>query len=1024
MNKVLDLRIEVSNKDFQSNLVKYEQTNQCEIRIYQDKVFYISSLDQVDLDYTQRIISLLHDNVLENYFVEKNYSNTQRYAEDFLKNKNLDATTNCDGYLVEINFKQGVTNNLANAVRSGLAIIAPKYSFEVNTGTILYCLGDISEAELLIILKRHYYNPLLQTIRIVPLACESGKKIVNHIDLSLPYSELEKLSARNCWALSSLEFEAIKNYYNKDSVKNDRIEKNIGVLPTDVELEIIAQTWSEHCKHKVFAAYIEYYNNNQFQYSINGLFTTYIKDITDQIIHDNKIDWVISKFVDNAGIIRFDKHIDLAIKVETHNGPSALDPYGGAITGILGANRDILGVGLGAMPIANTDVFCVGNFNYPSEKWNQLFKVGPLHPQQVLSGIHQGVRDGGNQSGIPNVNGAIRIDDSYAGKPLVFCGTIGVLPQSVQSKNGEKVLLANKYTKNNDFIYMCGGRVGKDGIHGATFSSLVLDENSPSSAVQIGDPITQKKLTDFLLEAQKRNLYSGITDNGAGGLSSSVGEMSLITNGAQVELSNVLLKYPGLLPWEIIVSEGQERMTVSVDPTCAREFEELSMLYDIEICKIGKFTESKYLDVYWRNDIVAHLNLEFLHKSNPRLHLKANACNESAIKQNQHTVPPFFAVKKNLEYDTSSVNNIRDSKSIKDIFLYLLSTPNIQSKEKFIRQYDHEVKGASALKQYGGSFQNSPQNSSVIALEKFGGEFGNGVAVACGLSGNVSHYDPYLAGKVAVDEAIRNLVCCGVDPQKIALVDNICSSDVINDDNKVHSLCELLRGMSEAAICYGTPFCSGKDSVKNDFQIIDKNGEQYTISSLLTLLITAIGKHPNIKNVVSMEFKNPGSLIYQIGSLSRGILASELESNFLITGNDDLLKLPHIDLLKNKTVYQLLFQAIHEGVLESVHDISDGGLLIALYESMLGENLGVRFFYDKSQEVVNNFSALEFYFGESSGRFVVSIKKEHEEQFKELFKETVCIKLGEVVDDKNSLELFNCIIQREEMDQKYFALNC
>ncbi|MCH2637310.1 MAG: AIR synthase-related protein, partial [Candidatus Thalassarchaeum sp.] len=383
--------------------------------------------------------------------------------------------------------------------------------------------------------------------------------------------------------------------------------------PTDVELECLAQTWSEHCSDKIFAAHIHHVDTTTGEESeINSLFKTHIMQPTLDM--QTQVDWLLSIFHDNSGVIEWTKDWSLCIKAETHNSPSALDPFGGAMTGIVGVNRDILGTGLGARPIANMDVFCFGPPDFSGHLPGGLF-----HPSRVLRGVHAGIRAGGNESGIPTVNGAIVFDDRYIGKPLVYAGTVGIMPRHLPDGRESH----DKTPSPGDIVYMLGGRVGSDGIHGATFSSLELTEESPSSAVQIGDPITQKKMIDMVLEARDAGLIQVITDNGAGGLSSSVGEMAELTGGAELDLAVVPLKQPGLSSWEILVSESQERMTVGVSEDNVPAFEALAELHEVEATAVGTFTDSGAFIVKHGDSTVAHLPMDFMHDGCPQLQLNS-----------------------------------------------------------------------------------------------------------------------------------------------------------------------------------------------------------------------------------------------------------------------------------------------------------------------------------------------------------------------------------------------------------------
>ena len=448
------------------------------------------------------------------------------------------------------------------------------------------------------------------------------------------------------------------------------------------QVEAIAQTWSEHCKHKIFNARIDYHDPEGKVQRIDSLFNSYIKRATEEIRRAmGEKDWCVSVFKDNAGVIRFNRDWNVVFKVETHNSPSALDPYGGALTGIVGVNRDPFGTGKGSKLIFNVDTFCFAPPDYSKPLPPRL-----LHPKRIYEGVREGVEHGGNKSGIPTVNGSIVFDDRYAGKPLVYCGTGGIMPRVIL---GEPSHI--KQAKPGDRIVMTGGRIGKDGIHGATFSSEELHEESPTSAVQIGDPITQKRMTDFLLRARDLGLYHAITDNGAGGLSSSVGEMAQDCNGFRMDLGQAPLKYPGLDPWEILLSEAQERMTLAVPPEKIDRFLALAKKMDVEATVLGEFTSSGKFHIIYGGKTVAYLDMDFLHNGNPKMELRARW--------------------------QPRVNPEPQSPDPEDLTPYLkriLSRYNVSSKESVIRQYDHEVQGGSVTKPLVGAFNDGPGDAAVV----------------------------------------------------------------------------------------------------------------------------------------------------------------------------------------------------------------------------------------------------------------------------------------------------------------------
>lgn len=831
-----------------------------------------------------------------------------------------------------VTFKPGVTDNPA---KSFLELVIRDENFKgrkvsVHSG-LLKAQGGLD------------FNPLIQMR--MRFAAAADFKALGDIDfnvglhaeikvqeydlLTMNDEGLVKLSTENCWALSLTEMKAIQEHFKK-----------LGRKPTDVEIELLAQTWSEHCKHKIFGANIHYQDSEQ-KFTVNGLFKTFIKNPTYALAKP----WTVSVFDDNAGIVRFRDGIDLCIKVETHNSPSALDPYGGALTGILGVNRDIMGTGLGAKPVANTDVFCVG---MPDETG---LPEALLHPKEILKGIHRGVQDGGNKSGIPTVNGAIYFDESYSGKPLVYCGTVGVLPPKIQERDTSK-----KMQVPGDYIVMVGGAVGIDGIHGATASSLVMDKNTTLGMVQIGDPFGQKRVLDFLLAARDKLLYSSLTDNGAGGLSSSVGEMALGTNGATLNLEAVPLKYPGLLPWQILVSESQERMTLSVPAKNWKELEELAALYQVSAVRVGEFTSSGKFICNYQGKKVCELELAFLHDGCPKLELKAR----------------FEGSYKSWKPKPKGVTKLNNHKEITQ---KLLSHPSIASKEKWVRQYDHEVQGATVVKPFEGMKSISPNDAGVLWYGAYGVDGYEGFGVASGLCPHFSIDDTYLMTEMAVDEAVRNLICHGADPEKIALLDNFCWPDPIasakNPDGefKLAQLvrsCMALKSMMET---YRMPLVSGKDSMKNDY-----HGKKVKISVLPTLLVTALGHVPDVRNVPK-SCAEAGDLLYRVGKPDY----EKYFGHFLHCVAD----IPRtnerkFDWGETRKLYQNLFTATQKNLISGMHDISEGGFIVAMAEMLMLNQLGVRFAINpKANETA-------YLYSELPGHFVVAVKKENRVAFEAL----------------------------------------
>lgn len=930
-------------------------------------------------------------------------------------------------FVVQVRFLPGVTDNVGRTATEAVSLLsgwARENGVSVYTGKAVYFYGDLSRAEVERVAGEIIGNPLIEELRVLPWAdyyvperfagqtvpevVLSGDARVETVSLDLDDRALERLSRERCWALTLQELNTIKGYYARPEVKVERAKHNLPEMPTDVEMEILAQTWSEHCKHKIFGAEIDYTEDfkdvpapgsqatpgaparypSLGSFTVRSLFKSYIRKVTEEVKEERKLPWLVSVFTDNAGVVRFDPNVDLCIKVETHNSPSALDPYGGALTGIVGVNRDILGCGLGARPIANTDVFCFGPPDWPGVGEEKDLPEGLKHPRRIFEGVHLGVEDGGNKSGIPTVNGAFAFHRDFSGKPLVFCGTIGAMPPVLpDGREG-----ASKGQMPGDKIVMAGGRIGKDGIHGATFSSMELTESAPATAVQIGDPITQKRLADFLLEARDLGLYSSVTDNGAGGLSSSVGEMATGTNGARLDVTHAPVKYPGLQPYELVVSESQERMTFSVPESKLESFLALAKRRNVEASVLGTFDNSGLFRVEYHGKTVALLRLDFLHDGLPPMILKAKwegPTEESAWSKR------------------AEVPEVKDtqlgSRAFHESALYtLLARWNVRSKEDWVRRYDHEVQAASLVKPFVGVAAQGPGDAAVIWLAPHGGEEKAGVTVSCGLQPKLSRFDAYLSAQHALDEAVRNSVATGADPDQICVIDNFCWPDPLpgeKNPDAAHKLAQLVRanhGLYDLAKTYGTPFVSGKDSMKNDFIGRGRLGKEVKISVPPTVLVTAMGKVPDVTKTVTSDFQKEGDAVYLLGRSACGLGGSELEDAFELPDSVRPVPVP-VNGAENLRLYRTLHRAIQNGLLRSCHDCSEGGMLVAMAESAIGGMLGVEVELERIDEELKEFggSLAEFFFNESPGRFVASVPREKEEEFRKLFAGQHCLRLGE-----------------------------
>lgn len=876
-------------------------------------------------------------------------------------------------YCVEVSYLSGVTDNVGRTAVKGIKNILKR---EINDNDVrssfMYLIkGNIYYKDCEKIAKKVLCNILIENYFIFTKEeIKKGKTVIyskpveekikppyyNIINLDVNDNELKKISDESLLSLSIEEMKAIHEYYKRENVIEHRNKIGLPLSPTDVELEVFAQTWSEHCKHKIFAADINY-KNNQESKKISSLFKTFIKKSTE-VIQKNRND-LLSLFVDNSGVVKFNEEYAYCMKVETHNSPSALDPYGGAMTGIVGVNRDIIGTGLGAYPIFNTDIFCFGD---PFINENDV-PEGLLHPRRIFRGVHRGIKDGGNESGIPTVNGSITFHESFLGKPLVFCGTGGIIPIKVNGKDSYK-----KYVKSGDLIVMSGGRIGKDGIHGATFSSTHLTEASPTSAVQIGDPITQKKMLDFIIEARDLGLYSGITDNGAGGLSSSAGEMAQITNGALLNLEKCPLKYQGLKPWEILLSEAQERMTIAVPKDKIKEFISLSKKRDVESTVIGEFTDNGYLECKYNDEVVCSIEMDMLHNGLPKLNLEAE------------WIQP-------VEKKLNVLNN-----NYKDSLRKLLKSPNIASKEYWVRIYDHEVGARTVGKPFCGKENDGPSDGAVL---KFFYESDQGLVITHGIIPRYSKIDSYHMVTNAVDEAFRSAIILGANPDKIVGLDNFCWPDPVQSEHTTdgkYKLAQLVRSCEaiyDITTVYNCPCISGKDSMKNDF----RRGEK-KISVLPTLLFTVIGKIEDITKTTSHYFKDKDELVYLLGETKAELGASEYYSiNNLNEG-----VVPKVDFNNAISLYKKINQAIQMKIIRSAHDLSDGGLAVAIAESAFSGALGVEIDLDI---LGNNLTDEEKLFSESSSRILISVKKEDSKTLEELFEGHKIYLIGKTKKDES-----------------------
>jgi phosphoribosylformylglycinamidine synthase subunit PurSL len=744
-------------------------------------------------------------------------------------------------------------------------------------------------------------------------------------------AELLDVSRKGQLHFSLAEFRAVEAYF-----------RELGREPTDCELETLAQTWSEHCSHKTLRGRIEF--NGQI---IDNLLKKTIFGATQAM----GCDWLVSVFADNAGVVRFDDDFDVCFKVETHNHPSAIDPYGGANTGLGGVIRDPLGTGLGAKPICNTDVFCVAPPDTPGDS----LPSGVLHPRRILKGVVAGVRDYGNRMGIPTVNGALVGHPAYLANPLVFCGTVGVIPRGMSEKS----------VKAGDRIVAVGGRTGRDGIHGATFSSVELTSESESisgGAVQIGNAITEKMVLDVVLQARDRGLFRSITDCGAGGFSSAVGEMGAEL-GAEVELDRAPLKYEGLSYTEIWISEAQERMVLAVPPENWPELQRLCESEGVEATDLGQFVDTGRLTLKYHGQVVGDLSMHFLHDGRPAVVRKA-------------TYIPVEEVAIPMPSDTDYTGDL----------LKILGTWDVCSKEWIVRQYDHEVQARTVLKPLVGEFDDGPGDASVV--QPVAGST-RGLAIACGINPRYGLIDPYEMAGCVIDEAVRNCVAVGADPDRIAILDNFCWGNTERPET-LGSLVRAAEGCRDVALAYGTPFISGKDSLYNEY-----THEGRSLAIPPTLLISAMGLVPDVRKCVTMDLKEAGNVLLLVGTTrdelggSHWAMVRGLEGGFV----------PRVKQDEARPIFRAVHAAISRGLVRSCHDLSEGGLAVALAEMALAGGLGVKAELsgvDYDGDIVNVVALL---FSESPTRFVMEVRPDAIPAVQALFKGLSHWPIGLVVPD-------------------------
>ncbi len=844
-----------------------------------------------------------------------------------------------DAHTIEVTRKRGVMDPVESTVVKGIKDLGLNAS-SVKTAKRFLIAGQLTTGQLETIANKVLANKIIEDVFIDQdnLFYEGKNGTVDYVFrkqeldiLDADDEQLLEVSESGQMYLTVEEMKAVQKYFIK-----------LGRKPTDVELETVAQTWSEHCMHKTFKGIIDYNGEH-----IDNLLANTVMKATSEL---NK-SWCVSVFKDNAGIIEFDEDYNICFKVETHNHPSAIEPYGGANTGIGGVIRDTLGTGLGAKPILNTDVFCFGPLDMPQE----TIPEGVLHPKRIFKGVVSGVRDYGNRMGIPTANGAIFFDERYTGNPLVYCGNVGLIAKDKCEKESYK----------GDLILVVGGRTGRDGIHGATFSSVELtheSEMASGGAVQIGDPIMERKVTDALLIALDRGLYNNITDCGAGGLSSAVGEMGEKL-GAVVDLEKVPLKYDGLSYSEIWISEAQERMVLSVPPENREEIREIFEGEDVEATFIGEFTGDKRLHLRYNGETVADIEMAFLHDGVPRTTRKAT-----------------------WHLPSHEESDIKEKTDYGEDLKRILSSWNVCSKEWVIRQYDHEVQGGSVLKPLVGVDNDGPGDACIVRPVLGSNK---GVIVSNGMNPKYGDIDPYHMASSAIDEALRQVVSVGGSLEEVALLDNFSWGNTSKPEC-LGGLVRASRGCYDTALYYGTPFISGKDSLNNEFKAGDK-----TIAIPPTLLISAICVMPDVTKAISMDVKSPGNLIYIIGMTKNELGGSHYYYTHGFIGNS----VPKVDTEIAKRTMDSLANATGKGLVRSCHDCSEGGLAVAAAEMSFAGGYGMEL--DLSQVPVDEGIIRDdvVLFSESNTRFVVEVEQQQQSGFEAVIEGISYGCIGKVVEN-------------------------
>lgn len=961
----IETRFKEGFRDASAEGVKKTVQANLSLRLTEVKMVYIYT---IDADISEKEAKILGKNLFVDT-ISQDYGINTSLAQNF-------------DWSIEVGFKPGLTDNVGRTAKQAVEeTLKTKLKPEdaVYTSKQYLFSGSLSRENMESIARNILANNLIEQWLIqdketferdkkyldIPKVVSSRAPNVSNINLNVSDEELIKISKERKLALNLIEMKKIKNYFSRSEVIEDRKKVGLGADPTDAELEVLAQTWSEHCKHKIFNAKISYKDEKGEIHVIDSIFDTYIKKSTKKL--QEELSWIVSTLWDNSGVMKFNDDWLLAIKCETHNSPSNEEPYGGAITGIVGVYRDPMGTGKACKLVYGSYGFCTGDPFYSGSLKPKI------HPKRLLAGVRRGVEHGGNKSGIPTPYGITFFDKGYMGKPVIYVSAGGLIPAKVGGEEGFK-----KHIDSGDLIVMCGGRVGIDGIHGATESSMEAGDWISPSHVQIGDPFTQKKMHDFLNEARDKMLFKGITDNGAGGLSSSIGEMARDSNGFELYLDKVPLKYAGLDPWQIFVSESQERMSLSISPDKIDEFKELAKKHDTEVSVLGKFIDSGKFYATYDEQTVTYMDMDFVHEGVPQMELEA-------------------------EWQTPEIRGLREPvlDDIENHGLFLeqmLSRINICSKEYIIRQFDHEVQGTSVIKHLVGK-KSDVHSDAVVLRPVLQSE--NGIAISAGINPKYSQIDTYHMSSYCLDEAIRRIIAVGGSLKQIGLNDNFCwPSPLVSDVNPdaKYKLAQLVRAnqaLYDYTLAFKTPCISGKDSMSIDGTLRDDDGNAQRISGLPTLQFSAVGKIEDVKKCVTMDVKKPDDLVYVLGKTKNELGASEYYEMRGELG----VNIPKVEAESAVKLYNALSSAVEKGLAASIHGCYKGGLAIALAQTSFAGGYGLRL--DLRKIPADNLKNEVLLYSESASRFVVTISPENKGRFEEIMNGNVYGEIGKVTEDKN-----------------------